>query len=240
MNLILYTPADRLENDPNRIRLSDKRLEHMRTVHRVKVGDTVTVGLLNGDMGTGRIDRLTADSAVLSVTLSSPPPPPSPITLVLAMPRPKMFRRVLAGVVSMGIKAIYLIHSYRVEKSYWSTPFLHADQLHAVMLDGLSQSVDTRLPRLHPRKRFKPFVEDELAGIRNNRPGLLAHPGATAPCPFRIPSPVTLVIGPEGGFIPYEVEKISAAGFTPVHIGSRILRVETAVPYLMGRIAETA
>jgi RsmE family RNA methyltransferase len=47
---------------------------------------------------------------------------------------------------------------------------------------------------------------------------------------------VTLAIGPEGGFIPYEIDMLKAAGFEDVSFGERILRVEHAVAALVGRI----
>lgn len=47
---------------------------------------------------------------------------------------------------------------------------------------------------------------------------------------------MTLAIGPEGGWIPYEVELLAKAGLTPVQLGDRILRVETAVTAMLSRI----
>jgi RsmE family RNA methyltransferase len=51
-----------------------------------------------------------------------------------------------------------------------------------------------------------------------------------------VSGPVTLAIGPEGGFIDQEIGSLTGAGFRPVHLGSRILRVETAVAALAGRL----
>jgi RsmE family RNA methyltransferase len=59
---------------------------------------------------------------------------------------------------------------------------------------------------------------------------------ASDPCPRNVKRAVTLAIGPEGGFIPYEMEKLVACGFAPVQIGERILTVETAVPALVARL----
>jgi 16S rRNA (uracil1498-N3)-methyltransferase len=101
---------------------------------------------------------------------------------------------------------------------------------------GLEQARDTRLPQVLLRKQFKPFVEDELPGLIKGTLALVAHPEAKTPCPRDVKKSVTLVVGPEGGFIPYEIEKLCALGFTPVHLGQRILRVETAVTVLVSSL----
>ena len=55
-------------------------------------------------------------------------------------------------------------------------------------------------------------------------------------CPHLIDDACVLAIGPEGGFIPYEVEKLEEAGFDRIHLGSRILRVETAVTAIVSKL----
>ena len=134
-----------------------------------------------------------------------------------------------------GAAEIHLINSYRVEKSYWQTPVLAPAVIRDYLLQGLEQSRDTVLPavRLHPR--FKPFVEDQLPGIIKERDAFVAHPGDAPLAPTGFSRPTVLVIGPEGGFIPYEVEKLLAAGCRQVSLGPRILRVENAVAALLGR-----
>jgi RsmE family RNA methyltransferase len=51
-----------------------------------------------------------------------------------------------------------------------------------------------------------------------------------------VAQPTLLIIGPEGGFIPYEVEKMADSGAEPVALGERILRVETALTAALGRL----
>ena len=92
------------------------------------------------------------------------------------------------------------------------------------------------MPEIIMRKLFKPFVEDELGEIIAQTRPLVAHPGTDKSCPVNTNEPVSLAIGPEGGFIPYEVEKLNQLGFESVHLGPRILRVETAVPTLISRL----
>ena len=159
-----------------------------------------------------------------------------PLTLLLALPRPKMLKRVLQTVAAMGVPRLVLLNSYRVEKSFWQTPFLEPEAIREQLLLGLEQARDTVLPEVSIEKRFKPFVEDRLPAISAGTLGLVGHPGPYPACPRAVEQHVTLAIGPEGGWIPYEVEKLAAAGLQPVQLGERILRVETAVPALLARL----
>lgn len=234
MNLALLFRDDFVATD--KAMLTGRRLEHLHSVLKAAEGDLVPVGVVNGDIGTGRVLRLTDAEALLQVELTTPPPAPLPLTLVLAMPRPKMFRRILQTCATLGVKDIWLINAYKVEKSFWQTPWLSEDSLRENMVLGLEQARDTHLPRVHIRKLFKPFVEDELPALLKSTRALVAHPGTGTPCPVHPGGPTTLCVGPEGGFIPYEVDKLVEAGCEAVHLGSRILRVETAVPVLISRL----
>ncbi len=234
MNLLLLEERDFISEQ--RVRLSGRRLQHMREIHQANPGDSLRVGLIGGLMGSGRILSLTAQQAELEVSLDQPPPPKLPLTLLLAMPRPKMFRRILQHCATLGVAQIVLLNSYRVEKSFWQTPFLQPDSIRENLLLGLEQARDTVLPELHIEKRFKPFVEDRLPELLGDSLGLVAHPGDYPPCPRAVDGAVTLAIGPEGGWIAYEVDKLIEAGLQPVQLGERILRVETAVTALVARL----
>lgn len=234
MNLLLLRDDDFVSAD--HVRLDGRRLQHMQQVHQAKVGDQLKVGHLGGLMGSGELLNLSDTYAELRVKLDQPPPPKLPLTLLLAMPRPKMFRRILQHCATLGVAEIILLNSYRVEKSFWQTPFLQPEQIEENLRLGLEQARDTILPRVRIEKRFKPFVEDRLPGIIADSLALVAHPGDYPPCPRAVSQHTTLAIGPEGGWIPYEVDKLVDAGFQPVQLGARILRVETAVTALIGRL----
>jgi RsmE family RNA methyltransferase len=234
LNLILLFDDDFL--DPRHARLSGRRLAHVRDVHRAAVGDTLRVGRLGGELGSGTVTALDEQALLLDVTLDSDPPPPAPLTLLLALPRPKALRRVLQCVAAMGVKRIVLLNSARVEKSFWESPALRETALREQLLLGLEQGADTVLPGVELRRLFKPFVEDEVARVVAGTRALVAHPAATQACPRAVAPAVTLAVGPEGGFVPYEVALLEAHGFEPVSLGVRRLRVEHAVPALLGRI----
>jgi RsmE family RNA methyltransferase len=234
VNLLLLEDSDFIA--ANRVLLSGRRLKHLNEVHRAEAGDSLRVGHLNGLMGSGQLLRMDAEQAELSVQLDQAPPSKLPITLLLALPRPKMLRRVLQTISSMGVPRVILLNSYRVEKSFWQTPFLEPAVIREHLILGLEQARDTVLPEVIIEKRFKPFVEDRLPGIATGTLGLVGHPGDYPACPRAVEQPITLAIGPEGGWIPYEVEKLQEAGLQPVQLGPRILRVETAVAALLARV----
>ncbi|MGB3623457.1 16S rRNA (uracil(1498)-N(3))-methyltransferase [Ketobacter sp. MCCC 1A13808] len=241
MNLILLQPHELPSGHHGPVILDDQRARHITQVIRPSVGDRLRVGLVDGAMGlatvTQCIDPQRVELEVTLATLNTPPPAPLPVTLLLALPRPKVLRRVLQTCTAMGIKQIYLINSYRVDKSYWQTPLLSDESVHTQLLAGLEQARDTILPRVHLRSRFKPFVEDELPQLAENKLCLTAHPADTAtPCPTAVRQQTLLAIGPEGGFITYEVDKLAQAGFEAITLGPRILKVETAIAALISRL----
>ena len=234
MNLLLLEDGDLIAAD--RALLSGRRLKHLHEVHRAAVGDSLRVGRLDGLMGTGQLLRLDANEAELSITLDQCAPAKLPLTLLLALPRPKMLRRILQTISAMGVPRVVLLNSYRVEKSFWQTPFLEPAALREQLILGLEQARDTVLPEIIIEKRFKPFIEDRLPSLAAGSLGLIGHPGAYPACPRAVEQAVTLAIGPEGGWIPYEVEMLQQAGLQPVQLGERILRVETAVTALLARL----
>lgn len=234
MNLVLLSEDD--FTGQNCVQIQGRRLKHIRDVHRATVGDRLSVGLLNGSVGTGTITTLTPDAVTLELHLDRQPPAPLPATLILALPRPKMLKRVLMAASSMGVKKIFLINSFRVEKSFWKSPLVSKERIDEFLILGLEQAKDTFMPEVQLRPLFKPFVEDELPAIIKDSIALVAHPSAQNPCPSSLNQTVTLAIGPEGGFISYEIEKLISLGFRPITLGQRILRVETVVPGLLSKL----
>jgi len=234
MNLILLFEEDFISE--NSVVLKGRRAKHVYSVHRAVVGDELTVGLVNGKTGKGLVTDLAEDSIKMTVSLTDKPPTPIPLTLILGLPRPKSLKKALHAAITMGVKDIYLINSYRVDKSYWQSPVLSDEGLREQVILALEQSKDTVIPDIHLKKRFKPFVEDELKEIVVGSKAIVAHPGAVSKCPFNIVEQATLIVGPEGGFIPYEVELLEQNGADSVNIGPHILRVEFAIPAILGKL----
>ena len=235
VNLLLVAPNEVVSGD--QVTVTGRRAEHMRRVLHAKVGDVLKVGILNGNVGHGEIVSIDETGFCLKIACTHPPPNPSDIRLILALPRPKVARRVIAAAVGFGVKDIVLLGSYRVEKSYWSSPLVSDTVLVETATLSLEQVRDTSMPRITKYPRFKPFVEDVLPQFASGTRCLLFHPDGPRGAPSACALPTTVAIGPDGGWTSYEATSLQDNGFEWVHLGPRIHRVETVVSAILGRLS---
>jgi RsmE family RNA methyltransferase len=237
MNMILLFDEDYI--GANKVCLRGRRLRHVLSVHRATVGHQLRVGHLGGLQGHGTITLLDDNQMKMSVQLDEPSPPPCRVELILALPRPKVLKRTLITATTLGIKKISLINSWRVEKSFWQTPMLQPYKIQQCLIEGLEQCRDTQLPQVQTYRLFKPFVEDVLPQQLQGRCGVIAHPHVEGFEPVPSGADYVLAIGPEGGFIPYEVDLLCQQGLIPLVLSPRILKVETAVCYAVSHLTSS-
>jgi RsmE family RNA methyltransferase len=223
------------------VRLQGRRARHAHEVLRAQHGQALRVGKWRGLTGTGEVLSSDREALVLRVALTDPPPARPGCDLVLAIPRPKALKRVIAAASSLGVDRLVLVNAARVEKSYFDSKVLAPDFIEQHVLLGLEQARDTVPPEVLVRDRFRPFVEDELPSMFARERKLLPHPAAEGAPPSPAPGErVVFAVGPEGGWVPFEVDLLRAQGFTACSLGPRVLRVETCVPFLLGYLAAAA
>ena len=236
MNLLLLNETDFFA--PGLVKLSDRRFLQLRDVIGLAAEKSFRAGVVGGQVGTAQVVEFDADSVTLSVALEQEPPPDNGITLVCALPRPQTFHKVLHCALTMGVKTIYFIHSRKVEKSYWDASVLAPEAVDKEIRLALEQCGDTIYPQIEYRKRFKPFVEDELPQLIQEVDGaFFGHPRATAKVPSLPGKRLVLVVGPEGGFNEFENNLLASVGVTPVTLGSRVLRTEFALAALLAKLS---
>ncbi|MFO1366269.1 MAG: 16S rRNA (uracil(1498)-N(3))-methyltransferase [Acinetobacter parvus] len=212
-----------------------RQLQHLSQHVQLNAGDTLKVGIRNGQRYLTEVVTISEQHILLRPIQVEAVPAKLPVQLILALPRPKVLRRMVMDAVTLGVQRISLIHSYRVDKSYWQSPFLQ--QLDDYVTLGLEQAGDTISPEIQMYKRFKPFVEDVLPTfISDQKPAYVAHPYAEQQMPHAIQHSCCLIVGPEGGFIPFEVDLFKKNGCQARRLGNRILRTETAVSHILGRL----
>jgi len=237
MNCLLIEPHE-VEPNSDRVRITGRRRRHTEEILRATSGDILRVGIIGGRLGTARILGLDEEALDLEVQLDLDPPPKRPLELVLALPRPPVFRRLVSTIASLGVERLLVVGTSRTEKSFWQSHVIEPERIRERLLLGLEQAGDTMLPTVEFHRYFEPLIEDVLPRCLVGRRGLLAHPEATQPCPHAVGEPVTVFVGPEGGLVDYEVERLSEIGFEAVGLGLRVLRVEPVIPLLVGRLCD--
>ena len=244
MNLILIHPHE--PDSAGLVRLAGERAEHIRHVLKAEPGKTLRIGLLNGPKGCGTVESVSGKEVVLQCEFEEKIPPRPSIDLLLALPRPKVMKRLWAQLAALGVGRIILTNAEKVERYYFDSHILEPDFYNAHLIEGLQQAGDTLLPEVRIIKELKPFLEDELDTIFPN-PGarLLADPSgdqnifqclekndALAPR-SAVPQRSCLAVGPEGGWTPYELGLFAVHGFQVFNAGPRILRTDTACVALL-------
>jgi RsmE family RNA methyltransferase len=232
VNLLLVEPAEVSEG---RVVVEGRRAQHLREVIGVTTGARVRTGIVGGGVGSAEVLADDGTRITLALAIDGPAPPPLPIELVLAVPRPKVLTRTIEAAASFGVERIALTNAWRVDKSYLSSPRLAPDALAAAARLGAEQGATTHVPPIVVHRRLM-----ELLDARWRAPGddmrIVAHPtGKPIENVARVES-LVLAIGPEGGWIQRELDTFVARGFTPVSLGERVLRVETAVAAALGQL----
>ena len=236
MNILLLNPAD--IGLTGAVFLRGHKLDHLNNVLRVTAGKIISVGIKNAYLDQARVEFIDKDSAQLQLLGTQLQPPPTlPCTLVLGLPRPRMLQRSLQTIATMGVEALILIASERVEKSFWQTPLLKPYAIDEQLELGLEQAKATQVPKVILCPNWREFSQQllpELCSSHTHK--IIAHPG-NAPSARQLPDGKSIVaVGPEGGFVESEVGLFLQHGFTQIQLGERILRVETAIPVLLAKL----
>ncbi len=242
MNIIL---AEENEIENEQLVLTDHRATHIVKVLRAEIGDSVRLGVINGLKGTGIIETIEKKhprSVSIRVNLTEAMNSRPQIDLIVALARPIMMRRILSQATALGVGRFLFTHANRVEKSFWEASLLEQENYQEHLLLGLEQAVDTRMPEVSYHRRFKPFIEDVIPSIAEEYSHLLlAHPDAELTLTQGMKGNaerILLAIGPEGGWVDFEVNKFTEAGFQTCSLGERILKVDTAVISIHSRISQ--
>ncbi len=221
-----YLPPDSWQLDPA---LTGDEARHLSQVLRIRPGDSVIVFDGRGRRASAEVLSLARDRVLLKLgeTLASYATLPA-ITLAQAIPKGKNMDLIVQKSVELGIVAIQpLVTRYTVVQPGEGK----AEKWRRNALEACKQCGQDTLPTISEPLVFDHWLATQAAvpglkliasladGARLLRSVLREKPATAA---------VTLLVGPEGDFSTEETIAALAAGFTPVSLGSIVLRVETA------------
>ena len=238
MNVLLFDASE--ISASGHVRVAGARAAHLRQVLNVTPGQTVRIGVIDGPLGEGCVESVGEDAVDLCCTHHPRTPERPRVDLLLALPRPKVMRRLWAQLAAMGVGRIILTNAERVERHYFDTHVLTPETYRPLLIEGLQQARDTRVPDVSIHRRFKVLIEDDLAGLCGPARRVVANPGATTSAADVLRGTgaerVLLAVGPEGGWNAFELALLEAHGFIPIGMGSRTLRTDTACIALLALV----
>ena len=221
----------------------DGRARHIREVLKVTSGQQAQVGIIDGPRGTATVVRIDGDAVILRCAFDKATPPLPAVDLMLALPRPKVMKRLWPQLAAIGVRRIFLVNASRVERQYFDTHVLSPDCYRPLLVEGLQQARDTRLPLVSIHRRLKVFIEDELDAAAGDAIRLVAHPGTRNSIRETLKdaddSRCLLAVGPEGGWSEFERSLLDSHGFRSVGMLDRALRSDTACIALLALTHET-
>ncbi|MDX1347748.1 MAG: 16S rRNA (uracil(1498)-N(3))-methyltransferase [Thiomicrorhabdus chilensis] len=175
-------------------------------------------------------------SADLCIETLSQPQNESPLhsILVQSISRGDRMDYSLQKSVELGVTQIQPIFSERCEVKLSGDKLKkRRDQWQAIVISACEQSGRCTVPEILP---IQPYA-DWLSSLPQPVFGLVLDPYASNTLqtlqPPKTNRPVHLLIGPEGGLSTAEVEQAVNQGLTPIKLGPRILRTETAGPAIL-------
>ncbi len=220
--------------------LQGRRAQHIIKFLKPEIGAELKVGVINDKRGVGRVVGIDKRKrqVTLDIILQNKPASKPMIDFVVALPRPIMLKRILSQLTALGVGNLHFVNANRVEKSFWHASIIKEGEWYNHLLTGLEQCVDTRMPALHFHSHFRPFVEDYLPSlVEHYSCRFVADPSgkrAVSQVLEDTRGRVLICVGPEGGWVDFELDLFSKAGLEVCHIGERILKVDTAVVALHG------
>src|SRR3954467_11396690 len=182
--------------------LGGARAAHLLNVLRVEPGHDVRVGVVDGPRGTATVQTVGDEMVGVRRVLEADPPPRPSVDLLLAVPRPKVMRRLWAQIAALGVGQILLTNAEKGEPNYFDTHLLAPAPYRPLLIEGLQQARDTRLPIVSVHRQFKILIEDHLERLCGTGLRMVADPSATTAL-TDLARTITnqrmlLAIGPEG------------------------------------------
>jgi RsmE family RNA methyltransferase len=224
VNIILFSSSEVELPLPRR----DARARHILTVLRRKPGDQFDVGVIDGPRGKGTLVEVGPEALQLSFAWGESPPEPPPLRLILGLPRPQTARDLLREGTALGIAALDFVRTERGETSYAQSSLWADREWHELLVAGAAQAFCTRLPSL----RHSHSLGDSIAAIPTGytRLALDNYEASAALASLSLPSStgVVLALGAERGWSDLERTLLRRNEFQFVHLGPRVLRMETA------------
>ena len=227
----------------NTLTLTGDDAHHVARSLRMAAGETITVCDENAVEYECKLTSFEQDKRVLAEVLCAKPSqtePPYRAVLFQALPKGEKFDSIIQKAVECGVYEIVPFQSSRcIAKAKVDGEADKTKRRCRIAEEAAKQSGRGRIPAVKPTVSFAQMLSlagecdvclfcyegegtETLASILESATDLPA-------CPR-----IGIVVGSEGGFSPEEAEKAREVGMKMTGLGKRILRTETAAPFVLG------
>lgn len=219
------------------VELPDEAAHHALKVLRVGEGDAAI--LFDGCGGEWTATLHPAGKklrAVLNTFSAEDHEPPVAVTLAQCLPTGDKMDYVVQKAVELGVARIVPVKAKRcVVKLAGERMERRVSHWRGIAVSACEQSGRNRVPIVEPILDLPQYLAQAQA---QNQPKWICLPEGGVRLREQAPpgSALTLFVGPEGGFEEGEIRAAKAAGFTPLQMGSRVMRTETAGPAALAAV----
>jgi len=228
MGKIFFRPPERCGDT---VHLTGNPAHHLLHVLRMRTGQELTLCDGQGTDFSARLETITAKPSTATFTLLSQYPsgtePTIPITLYQGLPKGDKMDWIIEKCIEAGVNKIVPVCTARTVVKIKDTA-KKAERYARISESAASQSMRGIIPEIAPPKSFADAVAEAatapcLVAYENERTRLIKSTISSLP-----PGPISLWVGPEGGFEESEIGALEEKGAIPISLGPRILRTETA------------
>jgi 16S rRNA (uracil1498-N3)-methyltransferase len=207
------------------VTLGDSEAHHIRVL-RLGVGERVALRDGCGHSAEGQLVRISKSQAVIEVDYTDESLPPTPIHLLVPVADRDRMLWLAEKATELNIASWRPViwHRSKSVSPRGDGPTFRS-KVRARMIAALLQSRSAWLPEIFPEAP----PDRAIAAVPGEGSRLVLDASGTPMLHQKtLTVPVTLAIGPEGGFEPYELEQLTAANFVICTLAPSILRFETA------------
>jgi len=219
-----------IHRENNRVLLPEDESKHALQVLRLKKGVEIIVFDGIGGVYAARVGDTVKQRVQAEIYGRLPDNEArARVTLYQGLPKGNKLDGILQKCTELGVHAVQPVLFARCDRELSKNPEKNQPRLRRIALEAAKQCGRGQVPMLG---QPKPLCE-VLPRIQGHGAILVPWEGAEGVriadvLGARSPSQIALVIGPEGGIEPGEMEQLEAVGGRAVTLGPRILRTETA------------
>ena len=243
MARFFISPED-IDRDGNTAAIRGEDAYHIARSLRMAEGDGVTLCDGRGTDYSCRLTRIRDDECTAEIldTHPSESEPPAEITLFMAYPKGDKLETVIQKAVELGAAKIIPFESSRcIKRPSAEKDGRRLTRLTRIAKEAAKQCGRGIIPEVLPTLRFREVLarrgEFDTVLFAYEGDGTVSLRSVLEGMREDTPRRLAVVVGSEGGFSPEEANEARDAGFTPVNLGPRILRCETAPDYILSAIS---